>query len=70
MLLQAGGHVSHSPFWKATDTQAQKCGHERVCQMGWPSYKGTKCLGDSRYIEQIQNPVEKPGQLRLPGALC
>lgn len=53
MLLQAGGHVSHSPFWKATDTQAQKCGHERVCQMGWPSYKGTKCLGDSRYIEQI-----------------
>ena len=40
--------------------------HESICQMEWLSYKGTAI---SKLIEERQSPVEKLGDLRLPGVL-
>lgn len=32
-----------------------------------PGYKGTEGPGDCKQMETTQSPVEKPGELRLPG---
>lgn len=69
MLLHAWEHASHSPFRKATDTQARNGIRRGFSQWSGHITKGANPLGNSKQIEEIHSPVGKPVRQTFRGSL-